>query len=362
MTTVWHWGLAGVLVGAAFTAVTYHYAWRAGWWEPISARSSHARPTVTGGGIALVVGWLGLSVTLSWFLPHPYAGLSAESLALLAFGTLLIAGVGLWDDLTPLPILPRLGAQSLAVFAVLIAIGLPEPLRFGDFWFGELMGYLLTALAGVWFVNLFNFMDGIDGIAASEAIFVAAMAAWLLSLAGYADLASGWAILVGLGLAFLFWNWAPARLFMGDVGSGFLGFIVMAGLFLAVEQGGLKLVTALILPAAFVCDTTFTLLRRIMRGDAWYQSHRMHAYQRLAKRWGSHGWVTFALMSVNILLIGPLAWWVERYLEGALAWVVLVATYAVLLVLVARLGAGRLEDLPVSLSSAHDSLDDQSRA
>ena len=120
-------------------------------------------------------------------------------------------------------------------------------------------------------------------------------------------LAAGWWIVGGASAGLLLWCWPPARLFMGDVGSGFLGFVIMALLVWSLNAGVMNVPTALVLVAPFACDATITLCRRMLRGEPWYAGHRLHGYQHLARRWGSHRRVTVAAMTVNILVVAPAA-------------------------------------------------------
>jgi Fuc2NAc and GlcNAc transferase len=163
-------------------------------------------------------------------------------------------------------VLSRFGVNSYATVVWLLAAG-------------------CTVFALVWLLNLFNFMDGTDGIAASQALFVSlVMAVWLVPIdTGLAAVAFG---LTAASLGFLLWNWPKASIFMGDVGSGFLGFVLAVLLLLAGQQQPLFLLCGLMVMAVFIVDATVTLLVRMATGQAWTQAHCSHAYQRLAKRYG----------------------------------------------------------------------------
>src|SRR5207253_813322 len=153
----------------------------------------------------------------------------------------------------------------------------------------------------LWLLNLFNFMDGIDGIAAGEAVFVSLSVAAAALASGSGDRSVWLAFIVaGAALGFLRWNWPPARIFMGDVGSGFLGFMLGSLSIIAHQKWRVPVSVPLILLGVFVADATTTLLCRIFRGEKWYASHRSHAYQRLSQRFGAHGPVTFLVMLVNV--------------------------------------------------------------
>jgi Fuc2NAc and GlcNAc transferase len=169
-----------------------------------------------------------------------------------------------------------------------------------------MFGTVLGGFAIVWAINVTNFMDGIDGLAAGEVVTVTLTAALLL--AGVSPpLASAAALTGGAALGFLPWNWRPARIFMGDTGSGFLGF-VLAVLAIASERAGaLPALVWIMLYGVFATDATVTLLRRAWRGDRWYSAHRSHAYQRAVQAGWSHARVTTTLLLVNVGL-GLLAW------------------------------------------------------
>jgi len=158
-----------------------------------------------------------------------------------------------------------------------------------------------SVLALVWGTNLFNFMDGIDGIAASESVFITAAAGTLnLMNRGDPGLTAVLFSLSAASLGFLFWNWPPARIFMGDVGSGFLGFIISACLMTTSLHGTLPIEVLPILGGVFVVDATTTLIRRVLQGDRWLEPHRTHAYQRMARRLGRHRPVTLMVVVINV--------------------------------------------------------------
>jgi Fuc2NAc and GlcNAc transferase len=169
-------------------------------------------------------------------------------------------------------------------------------------------GRILAVLAIVWAINLFNFMDGIDGIAGVEAVFVAAAGACLCAAGGGASAVSAAGfVLAGSCLGFLVWNWPPAKIFLGDVGSGFLGYC-LAVLTLAATRGSPAAGWIwIILLGVFLVDATVTLSRRAVRGARVHEAHRSHAYQSLARRWHSHLKVTLAVSALNLCWLLPLA-------------------------------------------------------
>ena len=262
--------------------------------DPPNERSSHDRPTPRGGGIAVVAATLacwGLVTSLggaAWSLVGP--------IALVAFGLALVSWA---DDLRGLSPLPRFAAQLAAVSLALATVPLgplvPGPL---PAW----LAYGAAAVAWLWFINLFNFMDGIDGLAGAEALAVAAGVAVVAAVVGMADgtplLA---APLAGAAGGFLLWNWHPARVFLGDVGSVPVGFL-LGWLLLSLAAHG-AWAAALILPAYFLADATLTLARRAARGKPVWRAHRDHFYQVAVQAGASHAQVTRAASLANLGLV-----------------------------------------------------------
>jgi len=251
-----------------------------------NARSSHARPVPRLGGLALApVLLLGLGLW-AWRLPP---GLDGDGRALLAVlgGAALVALVSLIDDLRSLPPAVRFPAHLLAGFVVAGASGGITLIAAGPLGTVDVTApwsLVLAALWVTWFVNAFNFMDGIDGIAGTQALV--AGGAWIAYglVTGAPLLMGAGAVLAGTALGFLAHNWAPARIFMGDVGSAPLG-LLLATVPWALGRADLWL--ASLLPLwPFLFDTGVTLLRRAARGERLWEAHRSHLYQRLV----IHGW------------------------------------------------------------------------
>ena len=246
-------------------------------------RSSHTRPTPRGGGLVIVGGFLvGLGV---WLVTG--GSLSPRALGWLA-GALLVAGVSFVDDLHPLPAVPRLLTHGLGAVLLTVA-GVQER---------ELALLVALPLAFVWIAlvtNVYNFMDGIDGLAASQAIVAGAALAIAGSVVRNPLVAIGGGLLAAASAGFLLYNLPPARLFMGDVGSTFLGFS-FAGLSLlgniGVGGGRLPVEFGVVILAPFLFDSLVTLARRMARGERWYAAHRSHYYQRLVQLGLSHQQVT----------------------------------------------------------------------
>ncbi|HEX6440791.1 MAG TPA: glycosyltransferase family 4 protein [Stellaceae bacterium] len=287
-------------------------------------RSSHAVPTPRGGGIAPVG-----AILLAW-MALIAADVGASGLWLVLVGAVLLAVVSWFDDTRGLSPASRLFAQIAAVICGLLA-AIPTGFVFQG-WLPAWLDILAAALAWLWFVNLFNFMDGIDGLAGSE---TAAIALGLVLFASIGigqdpDLAalSGAVGLVAVG--FQVWNWAPARIFLGDVGSVPLGYLLGFLLLQTAARGHWKI--ALILPLYFLADATLTLLRRLSRGERIWQAHRQHFYQRAVQSGLGHAAVTSRVIAANLLLIGC-GWAAEN---GARVYA-LAAAVAIVIVLLASL-------------------------
>ncbi len=293
----------GCAVSWALTSAVRRYALHSNLLDHPNARSSHTVPTPRGGGIAIVVSFLATVAILA------FAHIADPRLAAaLLGGGALVAILGFIDDRRPLPARWRFAGHLLAAVWVLFWIGSKPPVPI----FGFLvdLGVGTTLLAGlfvVWSINLFNFMDGIDGIASLEAIVVAlggAFVWWLTQPQGDWFLALAFAACVA---GFLFWNFPPARIFMGDAGSGFLGCILSS---LALWNGHIAanaFWSWLILGGCFMVDATITLVRRVARGERFNEAHRSHAYQYAARLHASHKTVTLAFVAITILWLFPLA-------------------------------------------------------
>jgi len=256
-------------------------------------RSNHAIPKPRGGGLAVVpivlVAWI--AVTFPALPPGlPVVLSSAAVLALLSWV----------DDLRSLP-----AGLRFAVQAVVVALAAATSLGAQGLVFqGWLPGWADTVVAAVlwlWFLNLYNFMDGIDGITGVETVSVGAGLALLAAFAAAAPPAWLGATLAAAALGFLAWNWPPSRIFLGDVGSVPIGFL-LGFLLLALAARGFW-AAALILPAYYLADATITILRRLLRGEKIWQPHSQHFYQQAVRGGRSHARVSLAVLAANILLI-----------------------------------------------------------
>src|SRR5690554_6548588 len=244
--------------------------------QPV-ARSAHSHATPRGGGAGVVFAFFLFVVTL-----HTTGHLTSVQLWVLSCA-IPIAMAGFVDDLRPLPVRIRLPLHRVAAVVALVLLGpVPEPFFSGWLLLPLWIQSLLLMLALVWLLNLYNFMDGIDTLAAGQALFVAGSAGVMLWLQGDAI---AW-VCAGLAAAivgFMVWNLPPAKLFLGDVGSTFLGFVLGLIALLTHFSGALSVWVWVLLMGAFIADTTCTLLVRTVRGLSVTQGHSTHAYQHLAR-------------------------------------------------------------------------------
>lgn len=261
-------------------------------------RSSHKTPTPKGGGLALIA-----VVLAAWVITGLYLENSAFLTWALPFVALTLAGLSWVDDLRGLPPVFRLAAQIIAVSCILLLRPMPET------FFQNLLPHALdTLLAGiiwVWFINLFNFMDGIDGITGIETIIIG----FGVILIGEGPVAYLGGILAAAATGFLGWNWHPAKVFMGDVGSIPLGFLL--GWLLLNMAGNGHWAAAIILPAYYLTDATLTLIRRALKNEKLWHAHRQHFYQQAVQRGLSHGNVAIMVALLGAFLI-KLAWLAEH--------------------------------------------------
>lgn len=286
------------------TGYMRRYALRTGLLDIPSARSSHAHPTPRGGGVSFVVSFYAA-------LPMLVTSAPLRPLRLALFGGLAVALVGWLDDRYHLSVRWRLAVHGLAAAWALYWLGGLPQLALGGLKLPlGAAGYPLAWLGVVWLINLYNFMDGIDGLAAGEAVLVALAAAGMLAAAGFVPLAWVCGLLAAAVAGFWLWNWPPAKIFMGDVGSGTLGYCLAVLALASERQGALPLLGWLMLLGVFVVDATATLIARALAGEAWHTPHNTHAYQRLVKRGYSHRAVTGSLLAITALLaaLAAIAW------------------------------------------------------
>lgn len=314
-------------------------------------RSSHEQPTPSSGGVGIVFATTAVGGLFVWEHPHLLWGVLGLAIP--------VALIGLLDDIHYLSIRIRILVQTAVFAALLVSMGKMPPLvLFGEISLeGAALGVLML-ISAIWWTNLFNFMDGIDGIAGSQAVSMlllgAALANWTSAGATSSPVWVLMLCIVMATLGFLILNWAPAKIFMGDVGSNWLAFTIFAIALLTIQAGWLSYAAWLVLAALFITDATVTLLTRMARGERWYEAHRSHAYQRLSRHWRDdrskgHRSVTLLATAINILWLGPLAWACLLSPHWTLVW--LTMAYLPLILGAIILGAGKPDNIEIPKTS-----------
>jgi len=300
-------------------------------------RSSHLTPTPRGGGIAFVAASLigFLLLLLDDTLDH------ADLLAICCAG-IIVAIAGHLDDRQKISgATIRLVFHAIGAIVLVVAIGFPSQISVFDRTINTgMIGSLLGIVYLVWLLNLFNFMDGTDGIAASEATFVCVAGA-ILNYHALSDMnfSAAAIVLAASAFGFLLYNWSPAKIFMGDVGSGYLGIVIGGLSLMAAKQQHELLWVWIILLAVFVSDATITLIRRLARKQKPHVAHRSHAYQHLAIQFNSHAKVSLIVLAINFLWLLPIAFLVaDSQIPGTTG---VVIAYIPLLVAALILGSGK---------------------
>ena len=317
-----YWWPLLVAASALGTWLALRYARARSLLDAPGERRSHAVPTPRGGGVAMMV----VLVATGAIMASSQASLTAFWIAF-SLGLLLVGGIGWWDDHRPLSAWLRLAVHLLA--GGVLSVGV---LLAGGGWIAAVACGLLAVIL----VNVWNFMDGINGIATTQFVLVAG-AAWLLWGEGVAPLALA---CVASGLGFLPFNFPRARIFLGDVGSGGMGFALAALYGLAVLVGNAAPEAGLVPVSAFVVDAGLTLGRRIWRGEAWWTAHVQHTYQVWARELRQHWPVTLGFATWTVAGAASVAWLdsatpsfmgafaVAWYTSGALLWWFLQNRYA----------------------------------
>jgi len=269
-------------------------------------RSSHLLPTPRGGGLAIAITTIGgiiLAAVLHW--------ITWDLAIALAGGGAMIAAVGWIDDHRNLPALTRFAVQVAAASWAMYWLGGIPTLSIGvtTVPLGPL-GTVLGMVGIVWAINLYNFVDGIDGLAAGEAISTGIIGGLILLAMGHTGLAMVSLLIAAANVGFLPLNWAPAKLFMGDVGSGMLGYLFAALAIASENAHAMPMLMWVLLLGAFVFDATVTLCRRVANGERWYHAHHSHAYQRMVQAGRTHAQVSSTILLINLLLgvLAIVAW------------------------------------------------------
>jgi Fuc2NAc and GlcNAc transferase len=326
------WLIVMVLVSALLTASYRQAALRRQWLDAPNHRSSHVQTTPRGAGIVFAA-LIAIAASVGLYIDQLSAAVALSIAA--GFG---IAVLGWCDDIRGVSARRRFAGYWLISLVALAAIGVDRHVEMIGVWM--LLALLICSAGMQWVIHLYNFMDGINGIAALEAIYVLA-AVLLLSSGSVYHTDFAW--ITGIALAvlcgFLVWNFPRGKVFMGDASSAFLGFLLALLAVWSALAGGPGPIVWLILLGVFVVDASYTLIVRMLTGQAWHQAHRQHTYQILTQRWGSHTATVAAVMGVNLVWLLPWAWLAQqRWIDDR--WALLFA-YGPLTAICYGLGAGK---------------------
>ena len=267
-------------------------------------RSSHSIPTPRGGGVAVVVSYI-LGVMLLIYLDY----LSQQIGLTLIVSGFIIALLGFFDDHGHINSMFRLAIHFMVAIGVVVSLGgFSEVKIFNNFLLG-FSANIIAVLFLVWLLNLYNFMDGINGIASVEAITtLMSMAVIYFIFNIQLNIEILW-LLSACAFGFLLWNFPKAKIFMGDACSGFLGLTLGILALIALKENLALFCAWIICLGVFIVDATFTLVRRVSSGYKMYDAHRSHSYQILSRKWNSHTPVTLLVAGINILWLLPVAYW-----------------------------------------------------
>ncbi|MCG3713208.1 glycosyltransferase family 4 protein [Aliarcobacter butzleri] len=301
-----------VLISFFLTYFIKNYMIKKSFVASVNERSSHTVPTPHGGGIAIAITWF-----IGLFYLYFIGQIENNLFYALLFGA-VISIVSFFDDIYELSPKLRLIIQAIVAIGGLYFLGGFETLTFGIF---DIQNPIFTNIFAffmiIWFINLYNFLDGINGYAGSEAIF--------LSLAGFILFGGNHFLVLAVAvLGFLYWNWNKAKIFMGDVGSTLLGYNVAIFTIYYANQEPTNFWIWIILFGVYWFDATLTLIRRKLNKERLSQAHKKHAYQRLTQAGWSHYKVTNYSIGLNILLFAIVYFISNIFVAFLLAFVVLV--------------------------------------
>ena len=295
-------------------------------------RSLHNKVTPRGGGIIIAIVFL--AFLLVFYITRQI--MVAEFLVLFG-GGLIMAVTGFLDDILELKASIRFIIQFFAVGWGLYWIGgIPSTVFFERLPVLYAIANAVAVVALVWFINSFNFIDGIDGLATSGATFFSLSIGGYFLWQGIEPYGSLLIVLAACSLAFLCFNWPPAKMFLGDAGSNFFGYLFGAMVLITVKNGNLSIWTWLIILAYLITDTTTTTFLRLCLVKGWYHTHRSHAYQNLARVLDNHKFVTCLITGINVFYLLPLAYLSIQYQHYA--WLAFAASVIPILGFVLKYG------------------------
>ena len=266
-----------------------------------NVRSSHVKPVPTGGGLSISISIL-FFLMYAWWLNEQIRPFVVG----LGIGGAVVAITGWLDDHKEIPPIIRLTLYIFSSCWVVYWLGGYESINIGSVTYEiGITGNFLAVMFIAWLINLYNFMDGTDGIAATEAITVSLSGLFYFWITGDYIAALLCAVILASSGGFLIWNWYPAKIFMGDGGSCLLGITFGAIAIYGDKNGKTSILIWIVLLAIFITDSTCTLIKRMITGEKWYRAHNNHAYQKMVRMGFSHGQVAMAVLSVNVFMIWP---------------------------------------------------------
>lgn len=332
--------LAFFLLAFVLTYLMRMYALKKNIIDNPNERSSHSVPTPRGGGVAVVISYL-LGITLLIYL----ADVSQHIGITLILAGFIVALLGFLDDHGHINALVRLAIHFLVAIGAVVSLGgFSEVVLFNGSiqlgWFANIIAVLFL----VWLLNLYNFMDGINGIASVEVITATVSMGMIYLLLSSSELSSqSLFLLAACATGFLLWNFPKARIFMGDACSGFLGLILGILALIALKQDVALFCAWIICLGVFIVDATFTLIRRVMNGHKMYDAHRSHGYQYASRKYNSHTVVTLGVLAINVVWLLPIAYLASQSIFMP-EFLILIA-YIPLIVLAIYFGAGKTENV-----------------
>jgi len=318
-----------ILISAAFVFIVFlswgitawvkHYALNNSIMDHPNQRSLHSVPIPRGGGLSISLIILS-GVLILWL----YKLLSIELTMAAFIGGSLVALIGWLDDRSNFPIVARaLFYLFASIWSVCWILGIGEVANIDN------ILYIFCLIVGTaWMTNLYNFMDGSDGIAAIQAISAGIMGGIFLININEPGLVYLILIIIASSTGFLIWNWPPARIFMGDIGSCLLGFIYSIIIIETYINNMLPLSIWLILFSVFICDASLTLLLRVASGKKWYRAHRQHGYQLYILMGKTHKQLICVILGINIIILYPTSFFAFNYVEYQ--WWITLAVYSFL--------------------------------
>jgi Fuc2NAc and GlcNAc transferase len=337
--------LAAVLVSFLLTRAVMRIAVERRLLDIPNERSSHAHPVPRGGGVAIALTFMmSMAIATSFWTPD------GKLFAAILGGGALVALVGLFDDLRDMSVGWRLVLQVLsALWALYWLGGIPEGLLPAA---PSALVQVLGIVSIVWLINLYNFMDGIDGLASIETVTVCLGGVVLYACRPTGDMA--WfppAMMLASTVGFLAWNYPPARIFLGDAGSGFLGFMMAVFSVRAAHLDSALFWSWLILLGVFIVDSLVTLTRRALRRQPLRTAHRSHAYQFASRKYRAHGVVSLAVGAINLVWLLPMALLVAKGRVSPIPALLIAYLPLIGLAFYLKAGAAELQELEPGPSS-----------